>query len=66
MWLRSSIVLLCLWHGPASAAPMIQPLAWELPYAEVAALKEERGREGEREREREREPVRRQFCTADH
>ena len=31
-------MLLWLWYRPAAAAP-IQPLAWELPYAESVALK---------------------------
>ena len=31
-------MLLWLWHWPAAAA-LIQPLAWELPYASGAALK---------------------------
>ena len=30
--------LLWLWRRPAAAAPM-RPLAWEVPYAEGAALK---------------------------
>ena len=30
--------LLCLWRRPAAAAP-IRPLAWELPYTAVEALK---------------------------
>ena len=34
----SDLVLLWLWHR-LSAAALIQSLAWELPYAEVAALK---------------------------
>ena len=34
----SDLALLWVWHGPAAAAP-IQPLAWELPHAEGAALK---------------------------
>ena len=33
--------LLWLWCGPA-AAPLIQPLAWELPYATSAALKKKK------------------------
>ena len=32
------LALLWLWHGPAAAA-LIQPLAWELPYATGVALK---------------------------
>ena len=31
-------VFLGLWHKPAAAA-LIQPLAWELPYASSTALK---------------------------
>ena len=34
----SDLVLLWLWHRLSAAAP-IQSLAWELPYAEGAALK---------------------------
>ena len=34
----SDLVLLWLWCRPAAAA-LIQPLAWELPYASGAALK---------------------------
>ena len=34
----SDSALLWLWHRPAAVAP-IQPLAWELPYAESMALK---------------------------
>ena len=34
----SDLVLLWLWRKPAAAA-LIRPLAWELPYAEGAALK---------------------------
>ena len=32
------LVLLWLWHSP-TAAPQIQSLAWELPYAAGVALK---------------------------
>ena len=32
------LMLLCLWHSLADAAPM-WPLAWELPYASSVALK---------------------------
>ena len=42
LWHRSQmqldLVLLWLWHGPASAAP-IWPLAWEFSYAKGVALK---------------------------
>ena len=34
----SDLALLWLWRRPAAVAP-IQPLAWELPYAEGAVLK---------------------------
>ena len=34
-------VLLWLWHGPA-AVPLIQPLAWELPFAISVALKKKK------------------------
>ena len=37
----SYLALLWLWLGPAAAAP-IGPLAWELPYAEGAALKRQK------------------------
>ena len=47
------LALLWLWCRPAAAA-LIQPLAWELPYAVGAALKSRR-KEGRKERERERE-----------
>ena len=33
--------MLCLWFRPAAIA-LIQPLAWELPYAMGAALKKEK------------------------
>ena len=35
------LVLLRLWHRPATIA-LIQPLAWELPYAVGLALKKEK------------------------
>ena len=35
------LALLWLWRRPAAAAP-IRPLAWELPYASGAALKEKK------------------------
>ena len=34
----SDMVLLWLWHMPATTAP-IRPLAWDLPYAMGVALK---------------------------
>ena len=37
----SDPMLLWLWHRPAGAAP-IQPLAWELQYAECEALKSQK------------------------
>ena len=39
MWLGSGAAV--VWCGPAAAAPS-QPLAWELPYAAGAALKEKK------------------------
>ena len=36
------LILLCLWYRPAAAAQIIWPLAWELPYAVDAALKEKK------------------------
>ena len=36
-------VLLWLWCRPAAATP-IQPLAWELPYAEGVALKKKKSK----------------------
>ena len=42
LWCRSltssDLALLWLWHRPAAAA-LIQPLAWEPPYAVSAAIK---------------------------
>ena len=35
------VVLLWLWYRPAAVA-LIQPLAWELPYAKGVALKKKR------------------------
>ena len=35
------LALLWLWHRPAAAA-LVQPLAWELPYATSAALKDQK------------------------
>ena len=43
-------VLLWLWHKP-SAVALIQPLAWELPYAAGVALKGPKKKKRERERE---------------
>ena len=40
----SDLVLLWLWCGPAAASP-IHPLAWELPYAEGAALKKTKNKQ---------------------
>ena len=37
------LVLLWLWHRPAAVA-LIQPLAWDLPYAVGAALKKKKRR----------------------
>ena len=35
------LLLLWLWHRPATVAP-VQSLAWELPYAEGVAIKRKR------------------------
>jgi len=43
----SDPVLLCLWRRLA-ATVLVQPLAWEHPYAVGVALKKERERERER------------------
>ena len=40
----SDLALLWLWHRLAAAA-LIQPIAWELPYAEGAALKRQKKKE---------------------
>ena len=37
----SDLALLWLWHRPAAVA-LIQPLAWESPYAAGAALKKDK------------------------
>ena len=37
----SDLVLLWLWYRP-SASALIQPLAWELPYATEASLKRQK------------------------
>ena len=39
-------MLPCLWLQPAAVAP-IGPLAWELSYAESAALKEKKKKKGQ-------------------
>ena len=39
--LDMALLWLWLWHRPAAAAP-IQSLAWEIPYATGAALKEKK------------------------
>ena len=44
----SNPVLLCLWGGPAAVA-LIQPLAWELPYATGAVLKKKKKKKEARE-----------------
>ena len=43
MWLGSGVALLWLWCRPAATA-LIQPLAWELPYATGTALKKTKGK----------------------
>ena len=45
--------MLWLWCRPAAVAP-IGPLAWELPYAADAALKERKERKKERKRKEEK------------
>ena len=42
--LNPALLWLWLWLRPA-AAVLIQPLAWELPYAAVVALKSKKGKE---------------------
>ena len=42
--LGSELALLWLWCRPATAA-LIQPLAWELPYATDVALKRQKNKE---------------------
>ena len=37
----SELTLLWFWHRPATTAPF-RPLAWESPYAAVAALKRQK------------------------
>lgn len=49
MQLRSGIAVTL---EQASAAALIQPLAWELPYATDAALKRKKRKEMQREKER--------------
>ena len=45
-------VLLWLWHRPAAVA-LIQPLAWELPYAAGTALKSQNGKKKKKKRIKE-------------
>ena len=40
-----NLVLLWMWRKPAAAA-LIQPLAWELPYAAGAAIKRKKKNDG--------------------
>ena len=54
MRLRSHVA--GLWHKLA-AASLIQPLAWELPFAAAAALKRKKKKKKKRERERERKKI---------
>ena len=42
-----AMALLWLWHRPTAVA-LIQPLAWETPYAAGAALKKKKKRKKER------------------
>ena len=46
-------MLLWLWCRPAATAP-IRPLAWEPPYAVVAALKRQKTKDRERKKERKK------------
>ena len=48
----SDPVLLWLWHRP-SAVALIQPLAWEIPYAASAALKKKKEK---RKKKKETQP----------
>ena len=48
----SDLTLLWLWWRPAAVA-LIQPLAWELPYAAGAALKRKKKKKKERKKKRE-------------
>ena len=52
-------MLLRLWCRPTGAA-LIRPLAWELPYAEIVALKKKKEKEKERKKERERKRKRKE------
>ena len=55
-WVKNP-VLLWLWGGLAATA-LILPVAWELPYAVDAALKNKKKKKKERERERASEQER--------
>ena len=46
--------MLWLW-GRLAAAALIEPLAWEPPYATSGALKRQKKKKKKRDRERERE-----------
>ena len=43
--------LLWLWHRPVATAP-IRPLAWELPYATVMALKSKKKKKKKKKRKK--------------
>ena len=51
----SDLILLWLWRGLASVA-LIQPLAWEPPYAASAALKKKK-KEKKRKKKRKKERI---------
>ena len=50
---KPALVLLWLWHRPAATA-LIQPLAWELPYAVVAALNRQKKERKERNKDEQK------------
>ena len=49
-------MLLWLWHRLAATA-LIQPLAWELPYAVGAALEKTKKKEKEKEKKRKEKKI---------
>ena len=59
----SDPMLLWLWYRLAAVAP-IGPLAWELPYAIVAALKDQKKKKKKRERERKKIYLEARFMEA--
>ena len=55
--MSSDLALLWLWHRLA-AATLIQPLAWELPFAAGAALNSKKNKNKKKiKRERERKEI---------